>query len=65
MKFHSETTESHQMRRITVFFTATPLPTESEPRPKASNALVSTEVYYADGLWDYPVDLGAVCPPTQ
>jgi hypothetical protein len=65
MKRYSETTESHQMRRITIFLTATPLPTESEPKPKASNALVSTEVYYSGGLWDYPVDLGAVRPPTK
>lgn len=53
------------MRRITIFFTATPLPTESEPKPKASNALISTEVYYADGLWDYPVDMSGVGPPTD
>ena len=53
------------MRRITFFFTATPLPTQSDPKPKASNALVSTEVYYAHGLWDYPVDFGPVRPPTD
>lgn len=42
-----------------VFFTATPLVQDSD-KPKPSNQLATTSVYYDGGTRDFDIDMGSV-----
>lgn len=57
--------ESHDEPRTVVemrlFFTATPLITDTD-KPKPSNQLATTTVFYDGGVRDFKIDMGMVGP---